>query len=124
MIGLMITAVTMAGYGSATQGWMMYVIMTISAWGGLAGPSAQALITKHVPANEQGAVQGSLSGLTSLSAVFGPMIAAWSFAACIGEGALLHIPGIAFYEAAGLMLVAIALALRSFQLDDRVGAAH
>jgi DHA1 family tetracycline resistance protein-like MFS transporter len=123
MIGLIITTLAMAGYGSATQGWMIYAIVALGAWGGIAGPSAQALITRHVPANEQGAVQGSISGLTSLSAIFGPLIAAESFAACIRDDARWHIPGIAFYEAACLMLVAIALALRSFKLDDRIGAA-
>jgi DHA1 family tetracycline resistance protein-like MFS transporter len=115
VIGLVISALVMAGYGSATRGWMIYALVVLGAWGGIAGPSAQALITKHVPANEQ--------GLTSLSAVFGPLVAAWSFAECIRDGAAWHIPGIAFYESAGLMLVSIALAFRSFQLDDRVGAA-
>lgn len=123
VIGLVISALAMAGYGTATQGWMIYALVAFAAWGGIAGPSAQALITKHVPSNEQGAVQGSLSGLTSLSAVFGPLIAASSFAACIRDDARWHIPGIAFYEAAGLMLLAIALALRSFHLDDRIEVA-
>jgi DHA1 family tetracycline resistance protein-like MFS transporter len=122
VIGLIISALVMVGYGSATRGWMIYVLVMIASLGGIAGPSAQALITRHIPANEQGAVQGSLSGLTSLSAVFGPTIAASSFAACIREGAGWHVPGIAFYEAGGLMLVAIALAVRSFQLDDRTAA--
>ena len=69
----------MAGYGTATQGWMIYLIVLLGAWGGIAGPAAQALITKHVPPDEQGALQGSLSGLASLAYVFGPIIAAWSF---------------------------------------------
>jgi len=122
VIGLVIAAFTMAAYGAATKGWMIYVLVVVSAWGGITGPSAQALITKHVPGNEQGAVQGSLSGLTSLANVFAPPISAWSFAACIGDGARWHVPGIAFYEATLLMLVALALALRSFRLDDRASA--
>ncbi len=122
VIGLLITATVMAGYGTATRGWMIYALVFLGAWGGIAGPSAQALITKHVPANEQGAVQGSLSGLTSLAAIFAPLIAAWSFSRCIAEGARWHLPGVAFYESSCLMLVALALAFRSFQLDDRLQA--
>jgi len=79
--------------------------------------SAQALITRHVPANEQGGVQGSLSGLTSLAGIGAPIFAAWSF----GWG-IPKLPGVAFYEASALILVALALAFRSFQLDDRVEA--
>jgi len=117
VIGLLVSAFAMAAYGTATQGWMIYVLVLIGAWGGIAGPSAQTLITKHVPANEQGAVQGSLSGLVSLTGIFAPLFAAWSFGKCIPR-----LPGIAFYEASALILVALALAFRSFQLDDRVSA--
>jgi DHA1 family tetracycline resistance protein-like MFS transporter len=123
VLGLLISACAMAGYGLATHGAMIYAIIVFGAWGGISGPAAQALITKHVPANEQGAVQGSLTGLTSLSTIFGPLIAAWSFAKCIADGATWHLPGIAFFEASALMLVALALAFRSFQLDDRLAPA-
>src|ERR1017187_7745688 len=116
VIGLVISAITLAAYGTATQGWMIYGLVLLGAWGGIAGPSAQALITKHVPANEQGGVQGSLSGLTSLAGIGAPIFAAWSF----GKG-IPNLPGVAFYEASVLILVALALAFRSFQLDDRVG---
>jgi DHA1 family tetracycline resistance protein-like MFS transporter len=112
----------MTGYGLATHGWMVYLIMLVGAWGGLALPSAQALITKHVPPDEQGALQGSLSGLTSLAYVFGPFFAAWSFGKGIAHPDGLYVPGIAFFEAATLMVIAMALALRSFKLDDRIGA--
>jgi len=101
---------------------MFYALATFGAFGGIAGPAAQALLTKHVPANEQGALQGFLSGLTSLAYVFGPLIAAWSFGKCIADNARWHIPGISFYEASACLLIALALALRSFQLDDRIGA--
>jgi MFS transporter, DHA1 family, tetracycline resistance protein len=118
VVGLLLSSFAMAGYGTATKGWMIYVIVLIGAWGGIAGPSAQALITKHVPPNEQGAVQGSLFGLVSLAGIFAPLFAAWSFGRCIPK-----VPGIAFYEASVLILVALALALRSFQLDDRISKA-
>jgi len=123
VLGLAISALSMAGYGTATKGWMFYVLGTIAGLGGVAGPAAQALLTKHVPPNEQGALQGSLSGLTSLAYIFGPMIAAWSYGKCIADNALVHLPGVAFYEASVCILIALALAFRSFQLDDRVGAA-
>jgi MFS transporter, DHA1 family, tetracycline resistance protein len=120
--GLLISAFAMAGYGTVTEGWMFYALATVGALGGISGPAAQALLTKHVPANEQGALQGFLSGLTSLAYVFGPMIAAWSFGKALESVGWLHIEGISFYEASVCLLIALALALRSFQLDDRIGA--
>jgi MFS transporter, DHA1 family, tetracycline resistance protein len=122
VLGLLVSSLVMVGYGTATHGWMIYVLILFGSLGGISGPASQALITKHVPPNEQGALQGSLSGLTSLAYIFGPFFAAWSFGKCIGVDARWQVPGIAFYEAAVILLVALALALRSFQLDDRVGA--
>jgi MFS transporter, DHA1 family, tetracycline resistance protein len=122
VLGLLISAFAMAGYGTVTKGWMFYALATIGGFGGIAVPAAQALLTKHVPPNEQGALQGSLSGLTSLAYVFGPLIAAWSFGKCIADDATWRIPGIAFYEASGCTFIALALAFRSFQLDGRIGA--
>jgi DHA1 family tetracycline resistance protein-like MFS transporter len=120
--GLLISSLVMVGYGKATQGWMIYVLILFGSLGGISGPASQALLTKHVPPNEQGALQGSLSGLTSLAYIFGPFFAAWSFGKCLAATGWLHIEGISFYEAAAMLLIALALALRSFQLDDRVGA--
>jgi MFS transporter, DHA1 family, tetracycline resistance protein len=122
VLGLTTSAVVMIGYGTATQGWMIYVLILFGAFGGVSGPASQSLITKHVPPNEQGALQGSLSGLTSLSYIFGPIIAAWSFGKCIAENARWHVPGIAFYEASAFLFIALGLAFRSFRLDDRLPA--
>jgi MFS transporter, DHA1 family, tetracycline resistance protein len=119
--GLIFSSIAMAGYGSATHGWMIYAIILVGAWGGITGPAAQALITTHVPPNEYGAVQGSLSGMSSLAYVFAPLVASWSFGKCIAANASWHVPGIAFYEASALTLLALVLALRSFKVDDRIG---
>ncbi|HZZ17749.1 MAG TPA: TCR/Tet family MFS transporter [Opitutaceae bacterium] len=117
VLGLVTSAVVMVGYGTATQGWMVYALIVLGSLGGIAGPAAQALITKHVPPNEQGALQGSLSGLLSLSYIIGPFLAAWSF------GYFLEtVPGIAFYEASALLLLGLGLAFRSFKIDDRLSA--
>jgi MFS transporter, DHA1 family, tetracycline resistance protein len=122
VLGLLISAAAMAAYGLATKGWMIYAFVLIGAFGGITGPAVQALVTRHVPANEQGALQGSLSGLASLASIFAPIIGAWSFGKLIADTARWHVPGIAFFEAAFLMLVALAFALRSFVMDDRVEA--
>jgi len=118
VFGLLTSAAVMTGYGLATRGWMIYVLVLIGAFGGITGPAAQSLITKHVPPTEQGGVQGSLSGLTSLAGIFAPILGAWSFGKCIADDAPWHIPGIPFFEAAALMLVALSLAYRSFRRDD------
>jgi DHA1 family tetracycline resistance protein-like MFS transporter len=115
--GLLLSALAMAGYGCATRGWMVYAIVLLGAFGGVAGPATQSLITRHIPADEQGAVQGVLASLGSFAGIFGPPVAAWSFGVCITPGQSLHLPGVAFFEASTLLLVALGLALRAFQAD-------
>ena len=116
--GLALAALAQTGYGLSTHGWTIYCLILVGGFGQIAGPAAQALITRHVPGDQQGAVQGSLASLMSLATIFAPPLAAWSFSACIREGGRFQIPGVAFFEAAILFLAAIALALRSFRIDN------
>ncbi len=60
-------------------------------------------------------MQGALASLGSLAGVVGPPLAAWSFGACIAPRAPLHLPGVAFFEAAFIVLLALALALRAMR---------
>ena len=117
---LIFSALIYCGYGWATQGWMIYPLIVLSGFGGLAGPAAQSLITRHVPADQQGAVQGSLFGLASLGNIVAPLFATWSFSACIRAAGFWHLPGIAFFESAFFFLGAMCLALLSFRQDARV----
>jgi DHA1 family tetracycline resistance protein-like MFS transporter len=116
--GLTLGIFIMAGYGLASRGWMIYLLLFIGSLGGIAGPASQSLITRHVPPDQQGIVQGSLAGLASLAGIFAPPLAAWSFSACISPQSRLYLPGIPFFEAALLGVVALMLALRSFRVDD------
>jgi DHA1 family tetracycline resistance protein-like MFS transporter len=112
LVGLSITVIVMVLYGLSTKGWMIYPLICIGALGGLSGPSVQTLITRRVPADEQGTVQGALASLASLATVFAPPIAAWSFAAFIGPKAIIELPGIVLFEAAAVVLSALMLAVR------------
>ena len=74
MICLAMSVVAFLGYGSATQGWMIYLFIIIASIGAISQPAGQALITKEVAPNEHGAVQGAIASLTSLAGIIGPII--------------------------------------------------
>ncbi len=114
-LGLVICAMAYTCYGLATEGWMVYAILVVGSLGGITGPAVQGLISREVGAKEQGGVQGSLSSLSSVSGIIGPPLATGLFGYFIGEAAPVHLPGVAFFFSAGLMLVALVLALRSFR---------
>jgi DHA1 family tetracycline resistance protein-like MFS transporter len=73
-IGLLIYSFGFLLFAFATQGWMMFAFMSIFAFGGIAGPSLQSLISSQVPANEQGEIQGTLASLVSLTSIIGPLL--------------------------------------------------
>jgi DHA1 family tetracycline resistance protein-like MFS transporter len=66
-------------YGLATEGWMMYAVLTLSFMFWVAPPALQSLLSQKTPSNEQGELQGSLVGLSSLSAILVPIIATQLF---------------------------------------------
>jgi DHA1 family tetracycline resistance protein-like MFS transporter len=73
-IGLFAGATGFAGYAFATQGWMMYPWMLVWALMGLAMPSINGIISKHVPGNEQGELQGALASVGGVTSVVAPVL--------------------------------------------------
>src|SRR5690606_26312811 len=109
-LGLFLYAVGLTLFAFATESWMMYVFLIPYCLGGIAGPALQSIITKHVPANEQGQLQGSLTSLMSLTAVFGPLIMTSLFTYTTREDSLIHLPGAPFLLGALFMVVSIVIA--------------
>ena len=113
-VGLLISAVVYIGYGLVAQGWAVYVVMTIGCFAGITGPALQSYITKHVPANEQGAVQGVFGGVQSLASAPAPLISTYIFGWSVMPGHPAWMAGLAFFATAFFVLLALVLARRSF----------
>jgi DHA1 family tetracycline resistance protein-like MFS transporter len=113
LVGLGLAALSYVGYGSATHGWMIYVVILVGSLAGIAGPAAQSMITRSVRPDEQGAVQGALTGLQSIANILGPLIGSWVFAYFI-EGRFApprDVPGAPFYSSAVLCAIGFGIAM-------------
>jgi len=73
--GLVSGALAYAGYGLATHGWMMYVIIACNFMAFASVVSLQGIVSKAAGPEEQGRTMGALSALTSLMGVPAPIIA-------------------------------------------------
>ena len=75
-LGFTVAAICMVGLAFATQPWMIYVIVVpyVLGWG-LTAPAVQSLVTRAVPANEQGILQGAISSAQTLTGIIGPPVA-------------------------------------------------
>lgn len=112
LLGLACGTLGFVVYGLAGSGWMFLAGLPISALWAVAAPATMALITRQVPAEVQGRIQGSLSSLVSLAGIFAPALFAGAFGFFIGPSAPVHLPGVAFLLAAALLAIAAVVAWR------------
>ena len=112
LIGLGVSVVVSVLYGLVNKGWMLYCVMplAISGWT-VAQPAVQGLMSRAVPANEQGLLQGAVSSITSLTSIAGPPIWTGLFGYFVSPSAPIIIPGAAFFVSALVFFVAFVLAV-------------
>lgn len=96
------------GYGFASTGFWLYAVLIVSSIFWAAHPALQSLITKEIPADKQGELQGALMSLTSLTAVVNPLLMTNVFAATTVVGGAIYSPGAVYFLAAGFGLIAFA----------------
>lgn len=100
-------------FAFASEGWMMFVFTIPYALSGLSGPSMQSIMTRQVPANSQGELQGAITSVISLTAAFAPPVMTGLFYQFTQESAAVFFPGAPFLLGFLLTIVSIILAHRS-----------
>ena len=126
-VGLCFYALGMLLFAFATQSWMMYAFLVPYCLGGIAGPALQAIISAHVPPNEQGELQGALTSLMSVTSIIGPIMMTSLFYFFTQKSAPVYFPGISFLVGAVLMLASAVLAYIVLRREKTVkpeGAIH
>ena len=73
--GLWTFVACLLAWGLARQGWVMWAVAVANALGYLVMPAAQSLVAAAVPPDRQGQTMGTLTALSSVMAVLGPMLA-------------------------------------------------
>lgn len=106
-LGLSLYTIGLVLFAFATQSWMMFAFLIPYCLGGICGPSLQSVISGHVPPNQQGELQGSLTSLMSLTAIVGPLMMNSTFAYFTSDKAPFHFPGVHFLIGAVCMLISI-----------------
>lgn len=110
LVGIGIGSLAYVGYGAATQGWMIYVIIAFASLGGIAQPAAQAIITKTVRPYEQGEIQGALTSLQCVAQIIGPLMATRAFGYFISDQTPIYLPGASFFLGAIFSVFGTAVA--------------
>ncbi|HQZ14208.1 MAG TPA: TCR/Tet family MFS transporter [Devosia sp.] len=106
VFGFCCEATALIAAGFATQGWIIFAVMPLFALGGVGMPALQSLMTQQVDGDNQGKLQGVLSSLVSLAAVFGPL-----FFSTVYFALQPHWPGAIWIVAAAVYLGVLPLVL-------------
>ncbi|MEO0320863.1 MAG: MFS transporter, partial [Pseudomonadota bacterium] len=106
LLGGVASFVALMFYAFLPQGWMVYPVIAIGAFGALAQASMQSLMSRTIPANAQGELQGAVAVMLSLAAIFGPVIMTQTYSVFTGERAPIYFPGAPFLVGAAMILLA------------------
>jgi DHA1 family tetracycline resistance protein-like MFS transporter len=74
ILGTLADFTAYAVLGLAAQGWIAFALMPLWGIAGIAQPALQAMISRDVPADRQGRLQGTLVSLSSLIGIPGPLL--------------------------------------------------
>lgn len=113
IVGITSGAIGMVMLALATQGWMAYAAMGAGALQGLAYPSMNAIMSRQIPPDQQGELQGAVASMMSLTTIIGPLLMTQMLGRFSGAGAPIYFPGAAFALAAVLAVCALAIVLRA-----------
>lgn len=118
-LGIFLYMMGLALFAFATQGWMMFLFLVPYCLGGIAGPSLQSVMATHVQRNEQGALQGALTSLMSLTTIIGPLIMNNLFRYFTTSAAPFYFPGVSFLLGAVFMLLSLVVVFAVFQRERK-----
>lgn len=116
LFSIAIGIITYTGLAFAGGAASIYFWIIFGGLSGFAFPAMQALMTKRIPEDAQGELQGAVASAFSLSAIIGPLVMSQIFGHFTGKSDI-YFPGAAFIGAT----ILITLALGVFAYTTRPG---
>jgi DHA1 family tetracycline resistance protein-like MFS transporter len=99
-------------FGLAPTEILFYLTLIVSSLCWASQPALQSLISREVPPQKQGELQGTLMSLVSLAAILNPLIVTRLFSMTSNRSSQIYLPGSPYLLASLFLGVAWILALR------------
>lgn len=116
LVGMISAGASFYLFAFVTAGWQAYVLMAVSALQGFVFPSFNGLLSRMVDAKHQGALQGGIGSMGSVSSIVGPLLLTQALATGVDHS----FPGANFLLAA--VLVTVAFGIIVWKVLDRIPA--
>jgi DHA1 family tetracycline resistance protein-like MFS transporter len=97
ILGLSIATTCHVAYAFVPEGWMIYPLVLVGALSGFTIPALQAIMSRALPANAQGELQGALGAVNGLSMIISPWAMTQIFSAFISPGEPYEIAGVTLF---------------------------
>jgi len=118
-LGLLLYGCGLLLFAFADQSWMMFVFLIPYSLGGICGPSLQSILSKNIPANQQGELQGVLTSLVSATSIIGPPMMTQLFYYFTHDQAPFQFAGAPFLLASICMFINVVLLYFNFRKTNK-----
>lgn len=119
-LGLFFNALGLCLMGWISQSWMVYAVIIPYAFGGLAGPALQSIMSGQIPKNAQGELQGGITSVMMLTSIIGPPLMTGIFRTYTNPANDVYFPGAPFIL--GTLLAIISMFIAHFSLKKHHSA--
>lgn len=125
LFGLVANAIALLLFAAAGAPWMAYVIIFVSAMGGVAMPAINTITSNLTPRNAQGELQGAQASMMAFTLIFSPVLMTQTlkYFANLPVEHPFHTGGAAFLLAAMITALAIVPFLIGTGINRRAIAA-
>ena len=115
IIGFCIEFSAMVTFAFLTNGKILIILIPLASLGVLAQPAIQAILSKSVGDDRQGAIQGVASSINAISMVIAPLSMTWVLAVFSDKTAKYYFPGMPFLLSAFMVLLCLLIISRRNQ---------
>jgi len=122
LFGICCGAVGFLIFAIAPTGPLSWLGIPLMALWGIANAATQALMSRLVAPDQQGALQGANTSVQAVSQLVGPFLFTLTFAYFIGGNAPWILPGAPFLLAAALLVAAFVIAARVLGAMERASS--
>ena len=128
IVGLLAAATAFAGIAFSADVYQLYLFIAVGTVSGLAPPAINGVLSRQVPDNSQGELQGAVNAASSLATIIGPLGATQIFSYYTSAPASEHyFPGAPFVAcciAVVVSLLVFGFAAWRFELGSRPSVAN
>ena len=109
IFGLIMMVIGFAGFAAAPNEWVMVAMIIPFSLIGLVNPALKAIISRTLPSNQQGEMQGAITSVMSLTMIVAPLVMTRTFNLFTGDDAITYLPGAPYWLAAGLSVITLMI---------------